>query len=243
VISAEEVKRGTDIIVAVGGDGSVNEIARELINSNSTLGIVPAGSGNGLAHHLGISVNLRKAIEIINKGNTLKMDTGKVNEKVFVSLAGIGFDGLVAAKYANSKIRGFLAYMKIATEGYTRYKPKKYTIKINGRIIKQRALFIIFANSNQFGYNAPIAPEASVSDGLLDVVISQKPLMVEMPLIAGLMYWRKIDKTKYVEVIKSSEIIVRSTKKRWVNIDGEAFKMDKEIHVKVIPNSLNIIVP
>ncbi len=243
VISAEEVKRGTDIIVAVGGDGSVNEIARELINSNSTLGIVPAGSGNGLAHHLGISVNLRKAIEIINKGNTLKMDTGKVNEKVFVSLAGIGFDGLVAAKYANSKIRGFLAYMKIATEEYTRYKPKKYTIKINGRIIKQRALFIIFANSNQFGYNAPIAPEASVSDGLLDVVISQKPLMVEMPLIAGLMYWRKIDKTKYVEVIKSSEIIVKSKKRRWVNIDGEAFKMDKEIHVKVIPNSLNIIVP
>jgi YegS/Rv2252/BmrU family lipid kinase len=243
VISAEEVKRGTDIIVAVGGDGSVNEIARELINSNSTLGIVPAGSGNGLAHHLGISVNLRKAIEIINKGNTLKMDTGKVNEKVFVSLAGIGFDGLVAAKYANSKIRGFLAYMKIATEEYNKYKPKMYSIEINGKIINQRALFIIFANSNQFGYNAPIAPEASVSDGLLDVVISQKPLMVEMPLIAGLMYWRKIDKTKYVEVIKSSEIIVRSTKKRWVNIDGEAFKMDKEIHVKVIPNSLNIIVP
>jgi YegS/Rv2252/BmrU family lipid kinase len=243
VISAEEVKRGTDIIVAVGGDGSVNEIARELINSNSTLGIVPAGSGNGLAHHLGISVNLRKAIEIINKGNTLKMDTGKVNEKVFVSLAGIGFDGLVAAKYANSKIRGFLTYMKIATEEYNKYKPKMYSIEINGKIINQRALFIIFANSNQFGYNAPIAPEACVSDGLLDVVISQKPLMVEMPLIAGLMYWRKIDKTKYVEVIKSAEIIVKSKKRRWVNIDGEAFKMDKKIHVKVIPNSLNIIVP
>ena len=242
-ICAEEVRRGTDIIVAVGGDGSVNEIAKELINSNSTLGIVPAGSGNGLAHHLGISVNLRKAIEIINKGNTLKMDTGKVNEKVFVSLAGIGFDGLVAAKYANSKIRGFLTYMKIATEEYNKYKPKMYSIEINGKIINQRALFIIFANSNQFGYNAPIAPEASVSDGLLDMVISHKPLMVEMPLIAGLMYWRKIDKTKYVEVIKSSEIIVRSTKKRWVNIDGEAFKMDKKIHVKVIPNSLNIIVP
>ncbi len=242
-ISADEVRKGTDIIVAVGGDGSVNEIAKELINSSSTLGIVPAGSGNGLAHHLGISVNLRKAIEIINKGNTLIMDTGKVNEKVFVSLAGIGFDGLVAAKYANTKIRGFLSYMKIATEEYNKYKPKKYSIEINGRIIKQRALFIIFANSNQFGYNAPIAPEASVSDGLLDMVISQKPLMVEMPLIAGLMYWRKIDKTKYVEVIKSSEIIVKSKKKRWVNIDGEAFKMDKKIHIKVIPNSLNIIVP
>ena len=242
-ISADEVRKGTDIIVAVGGDGSVNEIAKELINSSSTLGIVPAGSGNGLAHHLGISVNLRKAIEIINKGNTLKMDTGKVNDRVFVSLAGIGFDGLVAAKYANAKIRGFLTYMKIATEEYPKYKPKKYTIEINGKTLKRRALFIIFANSNQFGYNAPIAPEASVSDGLLDVVISQKPLMVEMPLIAGLMYWRKIDKTKYVEVIKSSEIIVRSKKKRWVNIDGEAIKMDKEILIKVVPDSLNIIVP
>ncbi len=242
-ISAAEVKKGTDIIVAVGGDGSVNEIAKELINSKSVLGIVPAGSGNGLAHHLGISVNLRKAIEIINKGNTLKMDTGKVNERVFVSLAGIGFDGLVAAKYANTKIRGFLSYLKIATEEYHKYKPKKYTIKINGRKIKRRALFIIFANSNQFGYNAPIAPEARVNDGLLDVVISDKPLLVEMPLIAGLMYWRKIDKSKYVETIQASEITVKSKKKRWINIDGEAIKMDKTIKVKVIPHSLNVIVP
>ncbi len=242
-ISAEEVRRGTDIIVAVGGDGSVNEIAKELINTDSVLGIVPAGSGNGLAHHLGIPISLKRAIEVINMGNTLKMDTGMVNNKVFVSLAGIGFDGLVAAKYAKTKIRGFLSYLKIATEEYPKYKPKKYTIEINGKTLKQRALFIIFANSNQFGYNAPIAPEASVSDGLLDVVISQKPLMVEMPLIAGLMYWRKIDKTKYVEVIKSSEIVVSTKKKRWVNIDGEAIKMDKKIHIKVIPHSLNIIVP
>lgn len=242
-ISAGEVKKGTDIIVAVGGDGSVNEIAKELINSNSVLGILPAGSGNGLAHHLGISVNLKKAIEIINKGNTLKMDTGKVNDRVFVSLAGIGFDGIVAQKYANTKIRGFLSYLKIATEEYHKYKPKKYTIEINGRTIKRRALFIIFANSNQFGYNAPIAPEARVNDGLLDVVISDKPLLVEMPLIAGLMYWRKIDKSKYVDIIQASEVTVTSKKKRWVNIDGEAIKMDKKIEVKIVPHSLNVIVP
>ncbi len=242
-ISANEVRKGTDIIVAVGGDGSVNEISKELINSNSVLGIVPAGSGNGLAHHLRIPINLRRAIEVINKGNTLKMDTGKVNDKVFVSLAGIGFDGLVAAKYANSKIRGFLSYLKIATEEYTKYSPKKYIIEINGRTIKQRALFIIFANSNQFGYNAPIAPEARVDDGLLDVVISQKPLIVEMPFLAGLMYWRKIDKSKYVEIIRTSEVTVKSIKKRWVNIDGEAIKMSKELEIKVVPHSLNIIVP
>jgi len=241
-ISAKEVLKGTDIIVAVGGDGSVNEIAKELIGSDSVLGILPAGSGNGLAHHLGIPISLRRAIDVLNRGKILRMDTGSVNDRVFVSLAGIGFDGLVAAKYANTKIRGFLSYLRIATEEYQKYKPKKYKIDINGKTINQRALFIIFANSNQFGYNAPIAPEARVNDGLLDVVISQKPLLVEMPLIAGLMYWRKIDKSKYVKVIQSPEIIVATKKKRWVNIDGEAIKLDKKIHVKVIPHSLNVII-
>jgi len=136
-----------------------------MVGSESKLGIIPAGSGNGLAHHLKIPVQYRKAIDIINNENTIKIDTGSINDKLFVSIAGIGFDGLVASKFSSTNRRGFLTYLRIVTEEYHKYKPKKYKIEINGEIIKTRALFITFANSDQFGYNAPIAPGARIESG------------------------------------------------------------------------------
>ena len=242
-ICKSRVGKGVDIVVAVGGDGSINEVAKGLVGSNSKLGIIPAGSGNGLAHHLKIPGNYRKAIEVINHERAIKIDTGTINDKLFVSIAGIGFDGLVAKKFVNNKLRGFLAYAKIVAEEYPKYKPKKYKIDIDGKIIKKRALFITFANSDRFGYFTSIAPNARVDDGLLDIIIAEKPLIIEIPILTHLLYWRKIDKSKRIEVIKAKELIVRSKKKRWVNIDGEPFKLSKELHVKIHPQSLNIIVP
>ena len=242
-ICRNAVESGAEIIIAVGGDGSVNEIAKGLIHSKSALGIIPAGSGNGLAHHLGIPQNFRKAIELINQEKIVKIDTGSINDRLFVSISGIGFDGFIARKFSKNKKRGFLTYARLVAENYQQYKPKKYEIEIEGRKLVKRALFIIFANSDRFGYFTSIAPNAKVDDGLLDVVIAEKPLMIEIPILTSLMYWRKIDKSKYVEVLKASELIVRSKKKRWVNIDGEAFKMSKELHIKLHPQSLNIIVP
>lgn len=242
-ICKNAVKEGAELIVAVGGDGSVNEIAKGLIHSESTLGIIPAGSGNGLAHHLGIPQNFRKAIEMINQGKVVKIDTGSINNRLFVSIGGVGFDGYIARKFSKVKKRGFLSYARLVAERFPNYKPKKYEIEIDGRIISRRALFLTFANSDRFGYFTSIAPNAKVDDGLLDVVIAEKPMIIEIPLLTSLMYWRKIDKSKYIEVLKASELTVRSKKKRWVNIDGEAVKMSKELHVKIIPQSLNIIVP
>ena len=237
------VKGGVDIIVAVGGDGSINEIAKGLVGTNVKLGVIPAGSGNGLAHHLGIPVNYKKAIEVLNQEKVIKIDTASINDELFVSIAGIGFDGLVASKFANSKRRGFLTYLKIVTEEYPKYKPKKYKIEVNGQTIKTRALFITFANSDRFGYFASVAPNAKMDDGLLDIIIAKKPFLLEIPLIAHLLYWRKIEKSKRIEVIKAKELIVKSKKKRWVNIDGEPLKLSKKLNVKIHPQSLNIIVP
>lgn len=242
-ICFQHVEMGTDYVVAVGGDGSVNEIAKGLVGTEVTLGIIPAGSGNGLAHHLKIPLNYKKAIDVINHGNSIKIDTGSINEKLFVSIAGIGFDGFVAKNFAKSDRRGFLTYLRIVTEEYPNYKPKKYTIEIGDKRIKTRALFLAFANSDQFGYHTSIAPNAQIDDGLLDVIIMKKPPIIEIPLLASLLYWRKIDKSKYIEIVKASELRVKTKKERWVNIDGEPMKLGNELNVKIHPQSLNIITP
>lgn len=233
----------TDTIVAVGGDGSVNEVAKGLVGSKTALGIIPAGSGNGLAHHLKIPVNPKKAIEIINQHKVIKIDTGSINDQLFVSIAGIGFDGFVAQKFAEHPRRGFLTYARIVAEEYPTYKPKKYKIEINGKVIKTRALFIGFANSDQFGYGTSIAPHAKIDDGFLDTIIMQKPLVTEIPILASLLYWRKIDKWKNIKFIKTAELTVKMKKERWVNVDGEPMLMGKKLQIKVAPQSLNIIVP
>lgn len=242
-ICQDYTKHLTDIIVAVGGDGSVNEVAKGLIGSKTALGIIPAGSGNGLAHHLKIPVNHKKAIEIINKERAIKIDTGSINDRLFISIAGIGFDAFVAEKFSQGSKRGFLSYARIVAEQYPNYRPKKYTIEINGKIIKTRALFVGFANSDQFGYGTSIAPFAKIDDGLLDVIIMKKPSVIEIPLLASLLYWRKIDKWKHIEFIKATELTIKMKKKRWVNIDGEPLVLGKKLNVKVHPHSLNIIVP
>lgn len=242
-ICKSQVENGVDIVIAVGGDGSVNEIAKGLVGTNTILGIIPAGSGNGLAHHLKIPVNYKKALNIINIGKVIKIDTGSINDILFVSIAGIGFDGFVASKFAKSKRRGFLSYLRIVTEEYPKYKPKKYHIEVNKKKFSRRALFITFANSDQFGYHTSIAPGARIDDGLLDVCIMKKPPIIELPFLANLLYWRKIDKSKYIETFQSDELVLSTKKKRWVNIDGEPMKIRKKLHVKVHPQSLNIIVP
>ncbi len=233
----------TDMIVAVGGDGSVNEVAKGLVGSSTALGIIPAGSGNGLAHHLKIPVNSKKAIEIINQHKVIKIDTGTINKQLFVSIAGIGFDGFVAQKFAQNPRRGFLTYARIVAEEYPTYKPLNYKIEINGKLINTKALFIGFANSDQFGYGTPIAPHAKIDDGLLDVIIMQKPSVVEIPLLASLLYWRKVDLWKNMEIIKASEVTVEMENERWVNLDGEPILLGKKLHIMVAPQSLNIIVP
>ena len=125
-----------------------------------------------------------------------------------MSIAGIGFDGFVAQKFAQNSRRGFLTYARIVAEEYPTYKPLNYKIEINGKLINTKALFIGFANSDQFGYGTSIAPHAKIDDGLLDVIIMQKPSVIEIPLLASLLYWRKVDLWKNMEIIKASELTV-----------------------------------
>ncbi len=243
ILTNEAVKNKTDIIVAVGGDGTMNEVASCLIHSNSLLGIIPVGSGNGLARHLGIPLSANKAIRLINKGHYQLIDTATVNEKPFISIAGVGYDALIARKFTSSKNRGFSNYLRIVVQTFIKYKPKKYKLKIDGNVIKSRALFISFANSNQFGYQAQIAPKAKLNDGLLDICIVQKPALFEMPLIANLVLLKMIDKSPHVNIIPAQKVIVKRKKGKYVNIDGEAVQMGEKLEVEIVPSSLKVIIP
>lgn len=243
-ISRQAVKDGYNVIVAVGGDGTVNEVASQMINSNSTLGIIPGGSGNGLARHLNIPLTILRAINLLNKGTISKIDTATVNGKPFVSIAGVGFDALVAKKFADSPRRGFLTYFKIAANEFLTYKPKKYKLLFDdGLYLKRRAFFIAFANSNQFGYNAQIAPNALLNDGKIDICITQKPNVFQTPVVANMLLLKLIDKSPMVDIIPTTGVTIKRKKNKVVNIDGEPVKMSKELVVKVVPTSLKVIIP
>ncbi|MFK5855061.1 MAG: diacylglycerol kinase family lipid kinase [Bacteroidota bacterium] len=242
-LSRDAVARKIDIIVAVGGDGTVNEVASQMINTSSILGIVPVGSGNGLARHLGISLIIEKAIELINKQNTLVIDTASVNGKAFISIAGVGFDAFVADRFAKGTRRGFLGYFQIIANEYLNYKPNEYRLVFdNGDVITKKALFIAFANSNQFGYDTTIAPYATLKDGLLDVCIVKKPQVYRIPLVASLLLLRRVDISPLVNIVKTKSLVVTCTNDTIVNIDGEAINMGKELNIRINPLSLKIII-
>ena len=191
-ISRNAAADGIDIVVAVGGDGTVNETAAGLVGTATALGIVPAGSGNGLARHLKIPMNVRRAIEVINDGKSLKIDTATINDQLFVNLAGVGFDASVAKKFAVAGKRGFSTYLRITTNSYKNYEPKQYTLIIDGKVIKRRALLISFANSSQFGNNTSIDPTASINDGYIDVCIVGKMPYWKALILAPLLFLNHI---------------------------------------------------
>lgn len=242
-LSREAVQQGLDVIVAVGGDGTINEVAGQMIHTEVILGIIPLGSGNGLARHLGIPRHIEKAVRLINQFEFNKIDTCSVNNHHFVSIAGVGFDALVAKHFAQGDRRGFMGYFTVVANKYLRYKPKKYILQFNdGKTITTRALFIALANSNQFGYNTTIAPNARLTDGLLDVCIVQKPLLVTLPIIANLLLLKKISLSHDVKIIQTPHLTIQQSKNRAVNIDGEPKKIAKKIEVKINPLSLKVII-
>ncbi len=244
-LAKESVKDGFDIVTAVGGDGTINEIAKCLIDTDVTLAIIPFGSGNGLAHHLKLPLNIEKAIkEVINNGFVTKIDTATINDRPFISIAGIGFDALVADSFSKDPNRGLKTYLKIITEEYPFFEPEQYKMSFDDtNTIDCTPLFISFANANQFGFNAAISPKASLNDGFLDVCVFRKPYLIEVPIVAGMMMTQMIDKSNYVDIYKAKKINVIRNKSGIANVDGEVVNMEKDIEVKIKELSLNVLIP
>lgn len=244
-IAKNAVKEGVDIVISVGGDGTLNEISSALVHTPVTLGIIPAGSGNGLAHHINIPINLEESIKIINENYTDTIDTFLLNNKRAVSIAGVGFDAYVAWKYDKTKTRGFWPYFRLAFRSFFTYKSKKYILTIDNQTLKKRALFISFANSSQWGFNTKIAPNASLKDGKIDVCIMEKPSFLNAILLAPKLFSGRIDQSQKMEIIKceSCQIQRSKNKKMHIHIDGEKKKRKRSAEIIVDPLSLNIIIP
>jgi diacylglycerol kinase (ATP) len=241
-LAIEAVQSGTNVIVAVGGDGTVNEVARTIVNTEIILGIIPLGSGNGLANHLKIPKSIDKAAGIINRMNVRLIDTGTINNHFFVSVAGIGFDATVAKAYANAPSRGFRTYLRSTVKKYFSYKPARYKIKFNDQLIARRALLITFANSDQFGYNTSIAPEATIDDGFFDMCIVRKVPPMKALFVLPKLFTHRIHRSSYHETWKVTEATVFRKRTSVIQIDGEPVTMkEKIIRIRNHKHSLKII--
>ena len=242
-LTMKAIEDGYEYIAAVGGDGTINEVAKCMIGKEQTLVIIPFGSGNGLARHLGLPFKVEKLIkEVINNGKKYKIDTATMNGVPFISLAGIGFDAMIADYFAKDENRGFLTYAKLITEKYPNYRQKEYTLIMDDKTtIECKPFFVTFANSSQFGYNAEISPKASVQDGFLDVCIFKKPNILEVPIVATYFLAKQIDKSNFIDIYKAKKIQVIRKVDEVANVDGEPVEMSKDIIVEIKPLSLNIL--
>lgn len=240
-IAEEAANKNFDIIVAVGGDGTINEIGTKVMQQNKILGILPFGSGNGLARFLKIPMNTIKAIKVINNCSVKRIDTATFNDKCFFNMAGMGFDAHISSVFAGNKGRGLSGYVKLGLQEVLSYKAQNYSLTIDGVEYLREAFVISVANSSQYGNNAHIAPTASVTDGLLDVCIVKQFPMYKLPVLAYEMLNSKTDHSQLVEIIKGKNIHISRMKDDAIHIDGEPFFMGKEIMVSVKPLSLNVI--
>ena len=236
------VENGINFVVAVGGDGTLNETAKALIHTESALGIVPVGSGNGFALHLGISRNIKKAVQKLNNAQIVRVDYGLKNEQPFFCTCGAGFDAHISMEFAKNKNRGFISYIKKTISSYFSYKPQNYTLKNNDINLNINAFLITFANASQWGNNAYIAPNASITDGLLDIAIMSKFPLIAAPNLALQLFTKKLHKNLYINILQASEITLFREKAGAFHFDGEPCREGKEINVKIVEKGLNIMV-
>ncbi|WP_126654267.1 diacylglycerol/lipid kinase family protein [Chryseobacterium aureum] len=230
-----------DIFVAIGGDGTISTVAKNLINTDKILAIFPAGSGNGFSNETRFSKNLDELLEKIKAKNSRKIDTFTVNDRLSINVSGTGFDGKVVKEFEKTS-RGFKNYIKVSLKTFFNYKPIK--VKFFDEEYQQyngRYLMMNIANTRQFGNNAYIAPKASKSDGLVDMVLVKKFPLTYSALFAFRMFTKRLKDDDYVTYLPVSEISFKVNTKNW-HLDGEFNKIKSPIHVKVQPASLNILV-
>jgi YegS/Rv2252/BmrU family lipid kinase len=236
------VKDNFDIVVAVGGDGTVNEIASELIHSNTALGILPMGSGNGLARHLEIPVNLSKSIELLNHSESIHIDYGIVNGHPFFCTCGTGFDAYVSTEFAKSKNRGVISYIENVIKGYFNYKSENFHLVAEDINLKSKAFVLTFANASQWGNNAYIAPQASVQDGKLDISIISKFPIIAIPSLALQLFTKTIENDLFATTLRSEEITLYRENSGPFHYDGEPYEEGTEIKVKIVSDGLKVMV-
>ena len=243
LLTEEAIKEGFYGVIAVGGDGTINEVAAALRDSSTALGIIPCGSGNGLARHLGIPMNVEKALEIINLDNIEALDYCTANDRPFFCTCGVGFDAHVSQKFAEAKKRGPLSYIQKTLVEYLKYRCKTYSIEMNDRVVTEKAFVIACGNASQYGNNAFITPRASMHDGLIDVTVIHPFTPLDTAVLGLLLFTRHIDQDTNINTFRTSELTIHRPKPDVMHIDGEPIMMDADIHIKCHKAGIKIFLP
>lgn len=240
-LSRQAVVDKIDVVVAVGGDGSVNEIAESLIHTSTALGILPKGSGNGLARSLKIPLQTSKALALINQARTHRLDIGFINEHLFLSNAGIGFDAIVTQIFEENKTRGLVGYLQSIPKALVQHKKFSYELFIDGEKKTGEAFMINIANGNQMGYHFKISPEASPFDGTLDIAIIEKITPWQLPPIVIKSFTEH--SSRHVKHLRGKALKIYSDETiNFLQTDGEVIPNDKkELHIQIEPKALKII--
>ncbi|WP_281233870.1 diacylglycerol/lipid kinase family protein [Flavobacterium gelatinilyticum] len=244
-LTEKAIKQKPDYIIACGGDGTINEVASCMVGTDIVLGILPVGSGNGLASNLNIPRKIKRAIDIIKNGKTDCIDVGKINEHYFFSNTGVGIDALIIQKYENSGNRKLSSYIKAALSASFQYEAAPASISFDGKEINVNPFMLFISNSNEMGYKMSLTPKASLSDGLLDMVVIPELSFLEKMLLGTYVLGRSIEKFKKAEHYAVKNVKIKIPEKIFINtqIDGEihAIKTNK-INVSILPKSLKVLV-
>jgi diacylglycerol kinase family enzyme len=228
-------------VVAVGGDGSVNDVVQGIKDSDTRLGFIPCGSGNGLARSLKLPLQPWMAIRVLNQQYKQTIDSIVVNDKwVVVNAAGCGFDAYIARLMHSAKTRGLAAYTNLVLREYSRYKNSDYHITVDGHEYYRNAWFIAVANSRQFVYNLAVAPKAKLDDGLMDISILDKVPVDHLGITAPLAFTNHLDLSQHVEMFRAKDVLIEGNADRWVNLDGEGENIGRSVHFVIHPASVTI---
>jgi len=241
-IAHQAIDEGVDIVCAIGGDGTVNEVGRALIGSQTALAIIPCGSGNGLARHLMLPMDAGKAIKIINICEIHDLDYGIINEKPFFCTCGMGFDAFISMKFAEAGKRGLTTYLENVLKEGLKYEPETYEIEDETGKKRYKAFLISAANASQYGNNAYIAPQASMSDGKLDVIIMEPFDVLEAPQISIDMFNKTLDKNSKIKTFKTQHIHVSRKEPGLIHYDGDPVMTDADVDISIVSKGIKMVV-
>lgn len=241
-IARECVAENIDVVVAVGGDGTVNEVARSLAHSDTALGIIPCGSGNGLASHLCIPMDIRKAIGIINRCKIEPLDYGIINDMPFFCTCGMGFDAFISLKFAEAGKRGPITYVENVLKEGLKYKPETYEVEDETGAKKYKAFLIACANASQYGNNAYIAPKATMTDGLMDVIIMEPFDVFDAPQISLDLLNKTLNKNSKIKTFRAKRIHIHRSKPGAIHYDGDPIMTGSDIDVHIEEKGIKIVI-
>ena len=241
-LTNEAVRKGVDVVVAVGGDGTVNEVARSLIHTNTALGIIPCGSGNGLARHLYIPMNADGALQVLSACRIEQLDYGVIDEVPFFCTCGVGFDAFISDRFSKAGRRGLLTYIENTLKEGLKYKPDTYEITIDGERQVYKAFLIACANASQYGNNVYIAPHASMSDGLMDVTLMEPFTVLEAPQIAIQLFNKTIANNSRIRTFRCRHLHIKRSAPGVIHFDGDPKEAGEELDVQLVPKGIRMVV-